>query len=138
MEQSRQVLTKDPLASSLDDTAFVIEDWHGLQKLAHPGPTPKPTPPGPPMAMQAVLINQATEDLTVKEILSDHSKGKLLCSLKPNDKCTVTTDFVVMSSDAAGDPFDAWWGDSSYRQAHVTLDVMRDPATKGYLRYAKA
>ena len=87
--------------------------------------------------MDVILINRAGENLNVKQKLANHSSSEVLCSLKPNDKCSVTTDFIVLGSGAAGDSFDSWWGDDSYKQARVTLAVTQDPKTKGYLVYTK-
>merc|ERR1712166_1560886 len=100
MEQARQEIAKSPFAASFGH--FVIEDWKGLQQLARgpPPPTP-PTPPAPPTptppsAMDVILINRAGENLNVKQKLANHSSSEVLCSLKPNDKCSVTTDFIVL------------------------------------------
>merc|ERR1712166_1112316 len=111
MEQARQEIAKSPFAASFGH--FVIEDWKGLQQLARgppppdpptpPAPPAPPAPPTPPSAMDVVLINRAGENLNVKQELASHSSGEVLCSLKPNDKCSVTTDFIVLGSGVAGD-----------------------------------
>ena len=65
------------------------------------------------------------DNLKVEEVRSDGSKGDTLCTLMPKAQCTATTDFVVVSGTSAGDKFASWWGDSSYKTAHITLDVIQ-------------
>lgn len=105
-----------------------------------PGPAP-PTPSPPSAAMKVVIENKADLHLKVVEITDarSHARGGQLCDLQPASSCTVGKDFIVVSgSSVSGDPFDIWWGDSSWDKAQESIAVTVDPTSKGYLKYEKA
>ena len=100
---------------------------------------PSPSPPAPPAGeMKVVVENKSDLHLKVIEITDtrSHQRGAKLCDLQTASSCTVGKDFIVISGDNAGDPFDVWWGDASWDKAHESIAVF--PASKGYLKYEKS
>merc|ERR1711934_931415 len=68
--------------------------------------------------------------------------GAAFCTMATNGStCTATQDFIAVVADGtgrydAGDPFDAWWGDDSWRSAHETLELQQS-AKPDYIEYVK-
>jgi len=65
--------------------------------------------------------------------------GPAFCTMKNGSSCTTHTDFIAVAADGtwdAGDPFDAWWGDDSWRTANEDLDLVPGK-TAGYVAYVK-
>merc|ERR1711998_338836 len=68
--------------------------------------------------------------------------GPASCTMTNGSNCTATQDFIAVVADGtgrydAGDPFDAWWGDDSWRTAHETLVLKQDPSKPTYIDYVK-
>lgn len=59
--------------------------------------------------------------------------------MKNGSSCTTHDDFIAVADDGswdAGDPFDLWWGDDSWRTANENLELV--PGKKaGYIAYVK-
>jgi hypothetical protein len=88
--------------------------------------------------MKVVIENKTDLHLKVMETdAKSHARGGQLCDLQTASSCTVTVDFTVVSSSASGDPWDVWWGDSSWDKAQESIAVTEDPTSKGYLKYEK-
>eukprot|EP00658_Telonema_sp_P-2_P053968 TRINITY_DN4278_c0_g1_i3.p1 TRINITY_DN4278_c0_g1~~TRINITY_DN4278_c0_g1_i3.p1 ORF type:complete len:275 (+),score=54.65 TRINITY_DN4278_c0_g1_i3:266-1090(+) len=67
--------------------------------------------------------------------------GPAFCSMENGTSCTATTDFIAVVADGtgrydAGDPFDQWWGDESWKDAQETLELHQG-SNPEYIEYVK-
>jgi hypothetical protein len=94
-----------------------------------------------PNGMSVKCINQYGKPLNLRSVDSTGKYGPAFCHMDINETCTATTDFIAVASDGswdAGDPFDAWWGDDSWKDADMTLAMRVKPGHAGYVDYVKA
>merc|ERR1711907_59944 len=95
------------------------------------------------MGMSVVLVNQVGCTVNLRSVDPQSGKyGPAFCTMTNGSNCTATQDFIAVVADGtgrydAGDPFDAWWGDDSWRTAHETLVLKQDPSKPTYIDYVK-
>eukprot|EP00657_Telonema_sp_P-1_P006272 TRINITY_DN2455_c0_g1_i1.p1 TRINITY_DN2455_c0_g1~~TRINITY_DN2455_c0_g1_i1.p1 ORF type:complete len:254 (+),score=58.00 TRINITY_DN2455_c0_g1_i1:103-864(+) len=68
--------------------------------------------------------------------------GPSFCTMTNGSSCVTTQDFIAVVADGsgrydAGDPFDLWWGDDSWKDAQMTLELRQDVKNPEYLDYVK-
>ena len=94
-------------------------------------------------SMSVVLVNQVGCTVNLRSVDPQSGKyGPAFCSMTNGQNCTATQDFIAVVADGsgrydAGDPFDAWWGDDSWRNARETLVLKQDPSKPSYIDYVK-
>ena len=88
------------------------------------------------LPMKVKLVNNSTKNLTVKaREPCVHDTGAQLAKLSPGEAAVVTQDFIVVTSGAAGDPFDLWFGGGGWRSFIGELSLRMDPSSHGYIDY---
>lgn len=98
-----------------------------------------PYGPEPAIPLEIVIVNNSTQHMDVNAAkVCDGGTGATLAKLQPGQSYTARQNFIVESVGAAGDPWDLWVGDPTWRMVvNATLLVRPDPEVKSYLDYVQ-
>jgi hypothetical protein len=91
----------------------------------------------PASPMRVTLTNTTPGPVKVRQVQAGSTaKLSTLCALGPTETCTVGRDFIVTSADAAGDPYDAFYGGPGWATSQASYNVAADPTHPDYLDYS--